>query len=74
MQIKMTQNAFGSANQSGNATKEYKKDEIIDCKEDWQLNIAKSFVDGGFAIEIKVTEPEETKVSKKKSKKKATKK
>jgi len=74
MQIKMTQNAFGTANQSGNASKEYKEGEIIDCKEQWQVDLGNSFVSSGFAMEVKITEPTEKKASKKVAKKKATKK
>ncbi len=74
MQIKMTQNAFGTANQSGNASKEYKEGDIIDCKEEWQVNLGNSFVSSGFAIEVKITSPTEKKASKKVAKKKTTKK
>jgi len=74
MQIKMTQNAFGTANQSGNASKEYKEGDIIDCKEQWQVDLGNSFVSSGFAMEVKITEPTEKKASKKVAKKKATKK
>ena len=62
MKIKIIQNVFGSANVHGNATREYKIDEIVDCKEDWQKNMAKSFLDGNFAIEVKVSEPDSKKV------------
>jgi len=68
MKIKITSNVVGSTNVSGNATREYKADEIIDCKEDWQVSLANAFLDGGHAIEVKVASPEETKVSKKKTK------
>lgn len=71
MQIKITQNVFGSINASGNATKEYKVDEIVNCKEDWQKSMAQSFLDANFAIEVKVSEPESKKVAVKE--KKATK-
>ncbi len=74
MQIKMIVNAFGSANQSGNASKEYKEGDIIDCKEQWQVDLGNSFVSSGFAMEVKITEPTEKKASKKVAKKKATKK
>jgi len=74
MQIKMTQNAFGTANKSGNASKEYKEGEIVNCKEEWQVNLGNSFVSSGFAMEVKITEPTEKKASKKVAKKKATKK
>ena len=62
MQIKITQNVSGSINASGNATKEYQVDEIVNCKEQWQKDIAKSFLDSGFAIEVKISEPESKKV------------
>lgn len=75
MQIKMTQNAFGTANKSGNASKEYKEGEIINCQEEWQVNLGNSFVSSGFAMEVKITEPTEKKAVKKKvAKKKTTKK
>ena len=73
MQIKMTQSAFGSANESGNETKEYAKDEIIDCTKPWQITLAKVFLDEGFAVETKTAKPETT-AKKKTAKKKATKK
>lgn len=62
MKIKITQNVFGSANVHGNATREYKVDEIIDCKEEWQKVIAQTFLDNNLAIEVKVSEPESKKV------------
>lgn len=74
MQIKMIQNAFGSANESGNATKEYKDGEIISCDTEWQKTLAQIFVSEGFAMELKISEPTEKKASKKVAKKKATKK
>tara|TARA_R100001530_G_C4286811_1_gene147006 strand:- start:422 stop:649 length:228 start_codon:yes stop_codon:yes gene_type:complete len=74
MQIKMIQNAFGSANESGNATKEYKEGEIISCDKEWQKTLAQIFVTEGFAMELKISEPTEKKASKKVAKKKATKK
>lgn len=75
MKIKITKSVFGSANLHGNATREYKADEIVDCKEQWQKDIAKSFLDSGFAIEVKISEPESTKVvSKEKKAPKVTKK
>tara|TARA_R110000823_G_scaffold232606_3_gene359061 strand:- start:559 stop:786 length:228 start_codon:yes stop_codon:yes gene_type:complete len=75
MQIKITANVFGVANASGNATREYKIDEIIDCKEDWQVSLAQNLMDNGFAIETKTVKATEKKVTKKKvAKKKVTKK
>ena len=57
MQIKMLQDAEGTINASGNATKTYKKDEIVECDKPWQETLAKIFVDEGFAEEIKITKP-----------------
>ena len=68
MKIKMIQNAFGSINEQGNATRDYKADEIIDCKEDWQKLVGQAFLDSELAIEVKVAEPKEKKVAKKKTK------
>ena len=38
MKIKMLVDAQGSANISGNAIKQYTKDEIITCNEAWQVD------------------------------------
>ena len=67
MKIKMLNRVLGSGNQSGNGTKWYEQDEIIICKEQWQKDLAKTFVDNGLAMEIKTVEPEEKKVVKKKT-------
>ncbi|QDP61015.1 MAG: hypothetical protein Tp1123DCM1511741_4 [Prokaryotic dsDNA virus sp.] len=61
MKIKMIVDAVGSANESGNATRRYKKDEIIDCDTAWKQVLGKIFVDEGQAQELKVSEPKETK-------------
>ena len=74
MKIKMIVDTKGSANISGNVVKTYKKDEIVDCSCDWQKTLGTMFVDEGFAMELKVSEPTETKTKKKAVKKKATKK
>jgi len=74
MKIKMLKNIEGSANKSGNASRMYKQDEIVDCSQDWQVNLANSFVTSGFAMEVKIDEPKETKTKKKVTKKKTTKK
>ena len=44
MQIKMIANCKGTANASGNVCKEYKEGDILDCKEEWQVNLANTFV------------------------------
>ena len=74
MKIKMTQSAFGSANESGNATREYKEGEIISCEKEWEKVLGQIFLDEGFAIEVKIAEPKEKKASKKVAKKKTSKK
>lgn len=73
MQIKMIQNAVGSANADGNVTREYLKDEIIECHHEWQINLAKAFIEGNLAIETKIVKPTEKK-AKSKAKKKVAKK
>ena len=70
MQIKMLVNTFGSSNLSGNLEREYKKDEILDCNEEWQIKLGQAFMLSGFAIETKVAKPDEQKVTKKKVAKK----
>lgn len=57
----MLNRALGSGNSSGNGTKWYEQDEIVDCKEQWQKDLAKTFIDAGLAMELKVTAPKETK-------------
>tara|TARA_Y100000004_G_scaffold194440_1_gene259023 strand:- start:1055 stop:1285 length:231 start_codon:yes stop_codon:yes gene_type:complete len=76
MKIKMIMNAVGSANASGNASKTYEKDEIMECNLPWQKDLARTFVDNGLAMELKMEEVKEKKKtsSKKVTKKKATKK
>ena len=73
MKIKMMADVKGSCNESGNATRIYKTDEIIDCDKQWQKDIATNFLNSNLAIEVKIDEPKETK-AKTKTKKKATKK
>ena len=77
MQIKMLQDTEASCNESGNQTRVYAQDEIVDCKEKWQEDLPKILVDGGLAMEVKAVAPKEKKTSdkpKKVTKKKATKK
>jgi len=65
MKIKMLQSVEGSSNESGNASRMYKQDEIVECSKEWQVNLANSFVSSGFAMEVKIDEPKETKSKKK---------
>jgi hypothetical protein len=67
MKIKMLQRTLGSGNASGNGTKWYEQDEIINCEEQWQKDLGKTFVDSGLAMEVKTVEPTEKKVVKKKT-------
>jgi|TARA_R110002020_G_scaffold471601_1_gene698837 hypothetical protein len=68
MKIKMLQDACGTANESGNATKIYKKDEHVECNSKWEQDLASVFVAEGQAMEIKTVEPTETKAKPKKKK------
>jgi hypothetical protein len=72
MKIKITRQVQASCNESGNASKIYAVDEIIDCKHQWQKDLAEILIAESSAIEDKVAEPKETK--KKVVKKKTTKK
>ena len=76
MKIKMLADVKASCNESGNATRIYQNNEIIDCDKQWLQDIGKNFLNGNLAIEGKVDQPKETKkksVKKKTTKKKATK-
>jgi len=76
MKIKMLADVKASCNESGNATRIYQNNEIIDCDKQWLQDIGQNFLNSNLAIEVKVDEPKETKkkaVKKKTTKKKATK-
>ena len=76
MKIKMLADMKASCNESGNATRIYQNNEIIDCDKEWLKIIGQNFLDRNVAIEVKVDEPKEPKiktVQKKTTKKKATK-
>jgi hypothetical protein len=49
-----------TANKDGTEVKLYVADEIVDAKEEWQDEVMKTFVDNGWAIEVKVDSPDET--------------
>mgnify|MGYP003133604018 CR=1 FL=1 len=72
MKIKMVKDTLGSSNKSGNQVRVYKADEILDCTDQWQKDLANVFLHDESAIEVKIDEPKETK--KKKVVKKKTKK
>ena len=67
MKIKILQRTLGSGNASGNGTKWYEEGEIIDCTEEWQVKLGQMFLDDGKAQELKMVEPTEKKVVKKKT-------
>ena len=73
MKVKMLKDTEASCNISGNATRIYQNAEIIECNEQWQIELANNFVLSNLAIEVKVDAPKETKAKKKVTKKKATK-
>lgn len=75
MKIKMVKDSVGASNQSGNQTRLYKADEIVDCNAEWEINLANVFLAEEQAIEVKVDKPTETKKApKKKTVKKTAKK
>ena len=76
MKIKMLRDVKGSSNESGNATRVYKNNEIFDCDKQWKVDLANNFISNNSAIEVKIDEPKETKAKTKKkvTKKKTTKK
>jgi hypothetical protein len=49
-----------SCNEYGTDVKLYKADEIVDAKDAWQDDVMSSFVDNGWAIEVKVDSVKET--------------
>lgn len=71
----------GSSNKEGTETKLYTLNEVVDAKEPWQKSIMDTFVQNGWAVELKVmtvdslekTEPVKAiKTTKKKTTKKKT--
>jgi len=44
-----------SSNQEGTDTKLYQVDEVVDAKESWQEDIMSTFVENGWAMEVKVS-------------------
>tara|TARA_R100000773_G_scaffold39231_1_gene34619 strand:+ start:309 stop:668 length:360 start_codon:yes stop_codon:yes gene_type:complete len=49
----------GSANELGSDIKLYEADEKIDAKEKWQEDLMQTFVENGWAVEIKAEDIEE---------------
>ena len=52
MKIKMVKDSVGASNQSGNQTRLYKADEIVDCNSEWEVNLANVFLAEEQAIEV----------------------
>ena len=48
-----------AANDLGTEVKLYELDERVEAKDEWQENMMKTFVDNGWAIEVKDDAPEE---------------
>ena len=49
----------GAANELGTDVKLYEKDEQLDAQEEWQDGLMQTFVQNGWAVEIKADEIEE---------------
>tara|TARA_A100000172_G_scaffold79330_1_gene66180 strand:- start:31 stop:399 length:369 start_codon:yes stop_codon:yes gene_type:complete len=49
----------GSSDANGLTTKLYELDEIVNASEDWQGDLMNTFVENGWAMELKVDSPEE---------------
>jgi hypothetical protein len=58
MKYKIIVPKAGSANAQGTASRLYEKDEIVDASEPWVQSVMDVFLQSGWAMEIKVLEPE----------------
>lgn len=47
----------GANDKFGTQVKLYELDELVDAKEDWQQDLMNTFVNNGWAMEVKVDEP-----------------
>tara|TARA_X000001382_G_scaffold84344_1_gene59708 strand:+ start:112 stop:393 length:282 start_codon:yes stop_codon:yes gene_type:complete len=59
MKVKIMIPKAGTANAEGTATRLYEKDEVVETSEGWQDELMTTFLDNGWAMEIKVVEPKE---------------
>ena len=59
MRYKILVPKAGAANDLGTEVKLYELDERVEAKDEWQENMMKTFVDNGWAIEVKDDAPEE---------------
>ena len=60
MKYKIMVPKAGTSNAEGTATRLYGKDELIDASEPWMESLMQTFADNGWAMELKVIEPEES--------------
>lgn len=44
----------GTSNKLGSELRLYELDEVVEVKEDWQEDLMNTFIDNGFAIEVKM--------------------
>ena len=61
MTIKMIRMATGATDETGAKTKNYVVGEVIDTSTTFGQNLAKTFIEAGYAEETKVMEPTEVK-------------
>tara|TARA_Y100000114_G_C11726310_1_gene311160 strand:- start:904 stop:1203 length:300 start_codon:yes stop_codon:yes gene_type:complete len=61
MAVKMIMSAKGATDATGAKVKTYTVGEIVDTSTEFGKNLAKTFIDAGWAEEIKVVEPTEVK-------------
>tara|TARA_R100001510_G_C7654714_1_gene213470 strand:- start:3582 stop:3815 length:234 start_codon:yes stop_codon:yes gene_type:complete len=74
MQIKMLISTVASGNKEGTVDLNYRKDEIFDMSQDWQIKIAQAFIDSNIAMEVKHEPTWEAEPVQKETKKKSKKK
>jgi hypothetical protein len=56
-QYKMLSSIYASADANGLTGRTYEQNEILQPKKTWEYDLINSFLDGGWAMELKVTEP-----------------
>ena len=61
MTVKMIIDAKGATDATGSQVKVYLANEVIDTSTEFGKNLAKSFIESGFAVETKVVETQEIK-------------
>lgn len=61
MTVKMIMDAKGATDATGSQVKIYLANEVIDTSTEFGKNLAKSFIESGFAVETKIVEAQEIK-------------